>query len=259
MTDSRLDLNNRTLCQLYETFQNQRSTIGEIYLGVPYHDFIDNKKYCGSAFPAITLASEHIITVTNIVNRFHYDLHSFISWSRVFEEISEDEKLMALVEFVIPVSNQCLSAPYLIKQTLIKSICILSHQANRFFIDNWTDESLKPDRKHDFNHAKTLARHFCTWPVIEDALAHLNSKEFIDASDDYRRKFNHGFPRRIEYGHSMIIERVEDAPCLPNLDLLNAPADMIAIFNMIAESCKNASWYGIRNAPPLYIRDLVPT
>jgi hypothetical protein len=229
MTRSRIDLNDLKLTELYNRFQRERRSLGEMYRGAYYCDFVDHGTYSGEAFPAVTTASEHIIAATNTVNRFCYDLHSLISWAEVFQTITEDEKFMALVEFVIPMTTQCLSAPYATKQMLIKSVCKISHQTNRFCTQNWTDSALKPDKKLDFNETTKLAQHFAAWPAMCSAFSLLNDEDFIMASDDYRNRFNHGFPRRIELGHTMIVERDPDSAA-----------------------------YRISNAPPLHIADLVP-
>jgi hypothetical protein len=228
MTEIRFDINDEMLRELYKTFQEQRRTVGPIYSNVAYSDFVDNQRYSLDIIPTTLLASEHIITVTNTVNRFCYDLHSLIYWSKVFESASEDEKLMALLEFVTPISTQCLSAPYLTKQTIVKSICKISHQTNRLCTECWTEQSLKPDQRLNFDEAKKLAQHFNAWRETHDALSTLNDHEFVVASDDYRNKFQHGFPRRIEYGHSMVVERAS-----------------------------GGSTYTIIDAPPLYIANLV--
>jgi hypothetical protein len=143
--------------------------------------------------------------------------------------MTEDEKFMALVEFIIPISTQCLSAPYFTKQMFIKSICKISHQTNRFLSQGWNDSDLKSDERLNFKEAKKFADHFAGWPAMCNAFSALNDDDFITASDDYRNRFNHGFPRRIELGHSMIVERTP-----------------------------NSFEYAIINAPPLLIADLIP-
>jgi hypothetical protein len=269
MTESRINIDDKTLRELYTKFQEHRRTLGVIYSNVPYHNFGDNGRFSGVGFLAATMASEHIITVTNTVNRFCFDLHALIYWSKLLESVSEDEKLMALIEFLIQVSNQCLAAPYLIKQTLIKSICKVSHQTNRLCVESQTENSLKPDKDLDFKQAAKLAKHFKSWQGMHDAFSLLNDEGFVTASDDYRNRFNHGFPRRIEHGHSMIIERVENAPQLDISNLIRTLesssnelrpeiSNMIATLKIIEENHRNLSSYKIVDAPPIYIANLIP-
>jgi hypothetical protein len=60
-------------------------------------------------------------------------------------------------------------------------------------------------------------------------LSRLNNKTFATATDDYRNRLNHGFPRRIELGHILTIQR--------------DPKSLV---------------YRIVDAPPLLIGDLTP-
>jgi hypothetical protein len=145
-----------------------------------------------------------------MVNRFCYDMHALLAWTLVFEALGEDDKFVALYEFVSPLAADCLSMPYSIKQMLLKSICNISHQTNRFRAVGWSESELKPDRKLQFDDAKKLAAHFQSWPAVCDAFSRLNHSDFAAGTDDYRNRLNHGFPRRIELGHTMTLRRDPD-------------------------------------------------
>jgi hypothetical protein len=56
-----------------------------------------------------------------------------------------------------------------------------------------------------FLDAERLAARFVSWPALRSALSLLNGEKFINESDDYRNRVNHGFPRRIEVGHTVTI------------------------------------------------------
>ena len=229
MTSSRVTLDDHTLIVLYTKFQEERRSLGERYPGLRHDDsFLESRRYDHPASMMFMLmAQEHILTATNTINRFSYDLHSLTAWSKVFQSASEEERMQALYEFLAPIAAQSLSMPYSIKQILVKSICQLSHQTNRFYVNDWSERLL--NEKPKFKDAKRLAERYHSWPTFCAALSLLNNQNFTNASDDYRNEFNHGFPRRIELGYTTIIRR----------------------------DPKSAS-YEWRDAPPLSISYLIP-
>ena len=229
MARNRLSLGDRKLSELYARFQRQRRSLGELYPHVDYEDFVDHGRYQGAALPAVAMAREHIIAITNTLNRFWYDLRNITVWGYVFDSLSEDEKLLALYEFLYSIMNQCLSAPYSIKQMFIKSVCHVCHQTNRFLDANWSESFLKSDRDLSFKDAINLAKNFRSWSKLCHALSHLNHANFLQTTDDYRNRFNHGFPPRIELGWTMTVRRDQDS-----------------------------HKYVIANPPPFLIADLVP-
>src|SRR5271167_4351880 len=134
MDRDRALLDDRKLLDYYAQFLQVRSALGEIYPVARYDDFVDRGVYPGAALRATMTASEHILSISNAVNRFCYDLHRLTSWERVLATLTEEEKLSALFEFVTPTADHCLSSPYPIRQMFIKSVCQISHQTHRFFI-----------------------------------------------------------------------------------------------------------------------------
>jgi hypothetical protein len=134
------------------------------------------------------------------------------AWEKVLDAVTEDEKIAVLFEFVSPIVNNCLSLPYSTRQMLIKSICHISHQTTRFCTADWSDSSLKPDKRLDFKEAERFAMRFDSWPALCAALARLNNERFIVASDDYRNRLHHSFQRRVEFGHTMTFLRDPDSP-----------------------------------------------
>ena len=229
MSTSRVTLDDQTLLLLYTKFQGERRSLGELYPLVRHDDsFLESRRYDNPASMMVAMmAQEHILTATNTLNRFSYDLHCLSAWRKVFESATEVERMQALYEFLSPIASHSLSMPYSIKQMFVKSVCQISHQTNRFHVNDWNESSL--DEKPRFPDAKRLAGRFRSWPGLCAAFSLLNSQKFTSASDNYRNELNHGFPRRIELGHTTIIRR----------------------------DPKSFS-YEWHDAPPLSIRDLVP-
>src|SRR5271166_705529 len=158
MSASAVTLDDQTLLALYTTFQGKRRSLGQLYPQARYDDFVDRGRYQGSAMPVVLIAGEHIVAATNTINRFNYDLHSITAWSKVFDSITEDEKMQALFEFVFSIASTSLSAPYSIKQLFIRSIYEISHQTNRFHDANWKEASLT--KQTNFDDAQRVAKRF---------------------------------------------------------------------------------------------------
>jgi hypothetical protein len=71
---------------------------------------------------------------------------------------NREKKMQALFEFVFPIASDSLSAPYSIKQMLIRSVYEISHQTNRFHDANWKDAS--PTKQTNFDDAQRAAKRF---------------------------------------------------------------------------------------------------
>lgn len=224
-----LILNDHKLVDLYAEFQKIRRALGAIYPNAHYDDFVDRDAYLAIAMPAVITASEHVLSSTNTLNRFCYDLHGITAWGKIFETLSEDERIIATFEFVSLIVDHCLSAPYSIKQMLMKSIYNITCQTNWCTLIEWNGNLVKRDRELKFKDVCEIAECFTSWPTVCDALTILSSREFVDATDDYRNRLNHEFPRRIEWGNSMTIKR-----------------------------SINPSSYTLYDMPPLSIADLIP-
>lgn len=227
MSESRVALDDQKLLNLYTRFQAARRVVGEVYPFTQFDNFLDRDSYHGGALPVVLIAKDQIMGATNALNRFGYDLHALAAWNKVFDTITEDEKFLALYEFVLPIASDSLSAPYAIKQMFVTSICQISYQTKGF--GNRDEAPLK--KQLNFKDARRLAANFGSWPTLCSALSLLNDEAFKDASDDYRNKLNHGFPRRIEIGHTWAINQVIEPGCVT---------------------------YSLGVAPPLRIAELIP-
>jgi hypothetical protein len=166
MPSSCVSFDDLTLLNLYAKFQLQRRLLGELYPLVRHDDsFLESRRYDGPAsMMAGIMAQGHILSAVNTLNRFSYDLHSLTAWSKVFEPATEGEKMQALYEFVSPIASHSLSTPYSFKQMLVRSVCQISHQTNRFFINDWNECSLKETLT--YKDAKRLAQRFVSWPIL---------------------------------------------------------------------------------------------
>src|ERR1700730_9347479 len=173
MSNSRATLDDQTLLALYTKFQKARRSLGVLYPQARYDDFLDRGSYQGIALPVPVIAQEHMLEAANTLNRFNYDLHSIAAWSKVFESITDTEKVQAVFEFLFPLVSLSLSAPYSIKQMFLKSIYQISHHTSRFWDSNWNPRSFK--ERVNFPDAEKLAQRFASWPTLSIALSVLNN------------------------------------------------------------------------------------
>lgn len=118
MTTSHLAIDDNVLIKVYSQFSELRRSLGQKFCGVDHESFVDGGRFQGIAMPAAMLASEHLLAVANIINRFCYSLHSLVAWEQTLIMLTADEKSIVLFEFVVDVASNCLSLPYSIRQML---------------------------------------------------------------------------------------------------------------------------------------------
>lgn len=207
MNDASATATDEKLVELYKRFQKARRLLPIIAPTAQYDDFINRGKYQGECLAVALLSQEHILAIANSVNRFWDYVHRMAAWGEVFRSASEEEKFAAFFEFLSPIADQCLAAPYAIKQKMIKSVCQISHQSMRFTKSDFREDALGKDKDLNFKDAEKMASNFSAWPTLCGALSKLNDRTFEIDSDDYRARLNHGFPRHIEFGQPMTVER----------------------------------------------------
>jgi hypothetical protein len=161
-----ITIDDNELCDLYRLLQEARRSLGDLYPAIRHDDgFLDRCRYDGpAAMLVVLMAREHILTATNTMNRFSYDILSLTAWNKVFASATEAERMQALYEFLSPTASHCLSMPYAIKQMFIKSICQISHQTNRFNDNNWDERALP--RMPKFSDAGKLESRFNSWCCV---------------------------------------------------------------------------------------------
>jgi hypothetical protein len=202
MTNDSVRLDDEALLGLYARCQAERGGLCASYSQVSYDDFINRRRYDGTALLVILVTQDHMFAITNSMGRFLHHLSTLAGWSKLFASFSEAEKIQALFEFIDPLISALLSNPYSIKGQFVTSIYQISSHTSR--LCSGSKEALRP--RPTFKDAEKAAKGFSTWPTLSAALSDLNSQNFQDASDNYRNRQHHGFPRGIELGERLIIE-----------------------------------------------------
>lgn len=197
-------LDDSAAIKAYTNFLAKYSTVTEPSETAEYPKFEGSKfDIGGMAFSM--MSGEHVITIANTVNSFLMYLRQLKGWTLVVRELDEEAAWRVLINFVEPLAYFCLDAPYRIKQQICSSTAQLSHQANRVRVQGWTD-TVKLS-KPKFDDAQRQAGHWNDWPRLEACLGELNSDAFCEATEDFRNKFHHGFPRRVGTGYTSFVER----------------------------------------------------
>jgi hypothetical protein len=221
------------MVELYVQMQKERQSL-LLASPAPYPEFINRDRYHAASIPAVWQTQGHLTSVANVVNSFWKHLHDVAAWANVFKTATDADKFNAVIEFVGPIADHCLGAPYSLKQMLIVSTCKISHQTRRFSEkSSFSEKSLKRDEALNFKQAEKLASGFAGWPALRDALAQLDDDQYKTETNNYRRRLNHGFRPSIEYGNFLFVERT------------SSPDDRGSVYN-----------FG--SAPPLQLEKLVP-
>lgn len=207
MAKFEIDSDGERLIELYSEFQRIRQLVPFLPIA-DYHNFFDGK-YQAFSMPAVWLAEGQVMSAGNAVNRFGDYVMRLIAWNQVLRSASEDDKIDAMIEFMSPLADHCLGAPYSIKQMLIKSVCKLSYSTRAFHERGFKGKL--PRNGFNFPDAQRLAGVYSTWNGLSTAFAELDTADYRKQSGDYRNQLNHGFPRDIEHGHLLDVE-IESNP-----------------------------------------------
>lgn len=190
--------------ELYARFRGKAALVEQPSATAAYPDF-SGGTFDRSGMAFAKMAREHVTTIANSVNSLLVYLRQLKAWALVLQELDDQTRWHAMIEFVNPLAYFCLDAPYRIRQRICASTAYLSHQANRTKVEGWNNQVKLSDPK--FKDARRHAQHWNEWAALESALAGLNSPEFCESVDDFRNEHHHGFARRLELGQTSFVER----------------------------------------------------
>jgi hypothetical protein len=194
-----VDEDPKRLVEMYTRLLEERYKI----MLAPTADYPDFLRHGNPFFWAL---HDEVFGIANRINEFWRQLHSLAAWSTILPSLNEGDRYNALVEFVRPTADHCLTAPYSIKSMLTTSVCRISHQTRLFFETNFK-ETLKEERWLNYNEAKRLANGFRDWPALEAAFSKLNAEDYEKDSAHYRNSVNHSFAPNIEIGLQFKLQR----------------------------------------------------
>src|SRR5215208_6716151 len=118
----------KRLVEMYAQFVEVRADI-KLPPPADYPEFL---KHGGSNL-FLWAVHDEVYGIANRINEFWRQLHSSAAWNIIWRSLNKVDQYNALVEFVWLPADHCLTAPYSIKQTLVTSMCRISHQTRMHF------------------------------------------------------------------------------------------------------------------------------
>jgi hypothetical protein len=203
-----VDEDPKRLVEMYTRFLEERDKI-LLAPTADYPDFLQGGSYNPISIAFLWMPGQ-VVGIANRINAFWRQLHSLAAWNTIWPSLNEDDRYNALVEFVRPTADHCLTAPYSIKSMLTTSACRISHQTRLFFEKDFK-KTLKDDSRLDYKEARRLAKGFRNWPALEVAFSKLNDDDYKAKSEDYRNSINHSFAPNIEIGSQFKLTRRPDS------------------------------------------------
>jgi hypothetical protein len=157
-----------------------------------------------------TYAEEALRELANSINQLASLTRNLEAWGRILEDLSAEEKLRLLNEFVETQASTAINLPYTIKARFLFAVAHISHQANSARMgDEWIADFkvLPQDHEIHHEHAYKMARDWKSWKKLNRALSKADSSDFKSATKSYRSKYTHRLTPRIEVGYFEFVNR----------------------------------------------------
>lgn len=159
--------------------------------------------------------------LTNMLNRWLFQLHRWCAWSRVVSSYDEDSKWELHNEFLEDLAHECLLRPSSLRDTFTAVATSALHQARCSADDSYADY-LDGDPRNPSELAKArhltrikkesrLAKLVSVWPESENFLMwlrKLNDGGYKKITHDYRNLSSHTIGPRLGFGETRPVTRV---------------------------------------------------
>ncbi len=153
------------------------------------------------------MLSDYSRELANILNQFLTYIDVLTAWDKVFLDYEEEDRLYLIHEFVEPICTICLNLPYVIRSRFIFFVTHLCHQANISLLGKKWKDDLPEDQCIDFKKMDKVATKWLAYKQLRLSMGQLADKKHQAEVNNYRHKFQHRYPPRIEVGLSEIIKR----------------------------------------------------
>ncbi len=193
---------------------------------------------------------EFVREIFNSLNGLINITRRITAWSRALVGLSEEERIELVHETIDSVATTALNAPYAIRSRFYFAVAHLSHQANKFTMEDlWVDD-LRLDGEIIKQDAHDKAKGWSNWRKLNSKLDLVAGNKFKTATDDFRNKYNHRFSPHFELGLSETVKRI------PSHALPTAVQEAMGVQG-ISKSDSSRFIYAFGGTPPLKIDDLV--
>lgn len=153
------------------------------------------------------MLNEHASEIANSINQLQRLTLSLKAWDQLLRSIDDEQRRLNIIcEFVEPISIVAINLPYIIRSRFIYSTAHLSHQANQSRYTDWKDD-FPLDSEIYFVQADEYGSNWCAYNKLKQALEKISSRKYVEATIDFRNKYNHRYSPRIEIGLTGLITR----------------------------------------------------
>lgn len=142
----------------------------------------------------LELSSEHLV---GQINGFHSYVYRLKVWEKILLEYNELQRLHLIDEFVAPLSTSCLIAPFALKNQIIFSgvkIGMLLEKGKKQ-LNILEDQDIK-----SIEQLKPWVETWIGFNSLENALNAINDQNFLHSTKNFRHRYTHRLPPRIEMG-----------------------------------------------------------
>jgi hypothetical protein len=183
------------------------------------------------------LAEGQTNELLNGINHFCSRARRLSVWAKILEETQdENEKFSAVLEMVEPVFRITMDYPYAFKSSLIfSSVLLLRDTADLLKF------SFKEFKDRDITH-KTLeafqplaaAQGWGSFDVYLQKLSDINSKAFVEQTQNYRNRFHHQIEPHLEVGLLSSVVRKKEEKGLAYEFGVEHPVKLSAVLPLLA-------------------------
>src|SRR5947209_2128900 len=99
-----VDEDPKRLVEMYARLLDERDKI-ILAPTAEYPDFLPHD-------PFFLAVPDEVFGIANRINEFWRQIHSLAAWNTIWPSLNEGDRYNALVEFVRPTADHCLTAPY---------------------------------------------------------------------------------------------------------------------------------------------------
>lgn len=160
--------------------------------------------------PYSGMMDEFARELSNTINDLTNHVHRLEAWTAVFTDLSDDDKMEAVHEFVGVLGIAALGLPYVIKSRFAYAAAHLCHQANLAKDGaSWVDEFPEESAIY-LNQAEPFGNRWKAFGAFKRRVEKIGGASFKKATGDFRNAYNHRFPRRLVLGLSGLVTRQID-------------------------------------------------
>ena len=151
-------------------------------------------------------AQDYVRTLANELNEWRHRLLRLEKWAEVLDRYEETARMDLMWEFVSPLAECSLQAPYSVKQRLVFTACRV--------LENSTPHRGNPQAPEDkmgWSLLGTLAKGHASGQRLVSAVGQLDGASFRASTGNYRHRAVHRRPPGLDHDIHSVWERTSEA------------------------------------------------